>query len=207
MMQKLLLVPLFCRCLIPIPFLQDHWINPNAPSATFSSSEAIAFKSVSSDDDDTVGKGRFFKSSNDVAEDGQLLGIPYLSSSVPMVSDLSNNIYTAATVEGDGLIARMFQLSGIIKKLKKSSDPNAAQISSRFLIIKGFLSEGIHLAKYIIFGQVKTLACLYVYFIYFGEIRNPISQLRGVRPYIKQLKEATELIVEGSIMCCTQIKL
>lgn len=172
MMQKPLLVPLFCRCLVPIPVLLYHRRNPNVPSAAFSSSEAIAFKFVSSDDDDKVGEGRFSKSLDDVPEYNKFLGIPSPSSSVPTVSDLSNNIHTAATLEGDGLIKHTFQLLGFIKvnictghlreyvkkngcqndafafrcvsKLNKSSDPNVAQVSSRFFIFKGFLRQRIH---------------------------------------------------------------
>jgi len=40
----------------------------------------------------------------------------------------------------------------------------------------------------------------------FGEIRNRFYQGRGAGPNAEQLKEATELIVEASIMCCAQIK-
>jgi len=143
-------------------------------------------------------KGGFSKSSNDVAEDDQLIGMPSSSSSVPMVSDLSNNIHTDTAIEGDALIQHKSQLLDFIEKLKKSSHLNAAQLSSSFFIFKGFLSEGINVVDDIILGEAKTIVCLYYSLRYFGKIRNPLSQRRGVGPNIKG--EAIELIVHGSII-------
>jgi len=143
------------------------------------------------------------------------------SSSVPAVSDLSNNTRTAVVVGGDGLIKDISQLLDLInKEQKKPSHPNAAQLSLIFLKLKEFLSEGTNVVKCIIVSQGNTfvlsliqgIRSIHGYPLYFcgpkylGEIRNPFYQWKGVGPNVKQLKEATELIVEGSINCSASIK-
>lgn len=204
--------------LMPIPFPQGSPEKPNtASSALPSSSQAIA-STLASADNDIVGKTISLTLKIMLTIILQRMSSP---PSVPMVSDLSNNIQSAVAFGGDGLIKQVSQLlDPINKELKKSSHPNAAQLSLSFLKLKDSLSWRLNVAggiivikgNKVVFSLLQGIRTAHGYLLHFGspgypgEIRNPFYQGRGIDYKAEQLKEATELIVEASIMCCAQIK-
>lgn len=122
--------------LMPIPFPQGSPEKPNtASSALPSSSQAIA-STLASADNDIVGKTISLTLKIMLTIILQRMSSP---SSVPMVSDLSNNIQSAVAFGGDGLIKQVSQLlDPINKELKKIITSKCGSTFIKLPEIKGF---------------------------------------------------------------------